>query len=117
MFGNVDFTLFGVSWILAGSILVALIRRYWAAVPEEGVKLGAALFMVVGMFIDRTYVGEQWLLPTTPEGWIGLVLQAFIYFGSIMGLAPGNTAGKTFQATKGAVVGICHGIKYRVLGR
>ncbi len=105
MFGNVDFTLFGVSWILVGSMLVALIRRYWTP-PEEAVKLGAALYMVLGFLIDKSYVGETWAWPTTPEGWIGLFLQAFIYFGSIMGLAPGDTARRVYRSAK-----------YRILGR
>ena len=106
MFGQTDFTLFGVSWILVGSILVALVRRYWAAVPEEGVKLGAALWMVAGYLVNALYVADEWVIPQTPETWVGLVLGAFIYFGSIMGLAPGDTAGRVYR-----------GVKYRVLGR
>jgi hypothetical protein len=94
MFGSKDFTLFGVSWILVGSIAVALIRRYWKAVPEEGIKLGAALYMAGGYIINALYVAEEWIIPQTPMGWITLILGAFIYFGSVMGLAPGDTAGK-----------------------
>jgi len=106
MFGNTDLTLFGVSWNIVGSILVSLVRRYWAKVPEEGVKLGAALFMVLGFFIDKTYLNERWVMPATPEAWVGLVLQLLLYFGQIMGLAPGQTAGRVYR-----------GVKYRVLGR
>jgi hypothetical protein len=106
MFGGTDFTLFGVSWILVGTILVALVRRYWQAVPEEGVKLSAALFMCLGFFLDKTITGEAFVFPTTPTGWITLALSVFIYFGTIMGLAPGATASKVYR-----------GVKYRVLGR
>ncbi|MGD8501400.1 MAG: hypothetical protein PVJ86_12180 [Phycisphaerales bacterium] len=106
MFGSVDFTLFGVSWILVGTILVSLFRRYWEAVPEEGIKLGAALFMCVGFFLDKTISGETFVFPTTPTGWLTLALSIFIYFGTIMGLAPGDTAGKVYR-----------GVKYRVLRR
>lgn len=102
MFQNTDFTLFGVSWNLCVSILVSLVRRYWANVPEEGVKVGAALLMVVGFFIDKTYLDEQWMIPSTPTAWLGMALQLLVYFGQIMGLAPGETARK---------------IKKRVLGR
>ena len=101
MFGSTDFTLFGVSWILVGSIVVALVRRYWAAVPEEGVKLGAALYMAAGYIVNALYVAEEWVVPRTPEAWIGLVLGAFIYFGSVMGLAPGDTAGKIKRSIVG----------------
>jgi hypothetical protein len=94
MFGQTDFTLFGVSWILCGAIAVALVRRYWATVPEEGVKVGAALWMVAGYLVNALYVAEEWIIPQAPEAWIGLILGAFIYFGSVMGLAPGDTAGK-----------------------
>jgi hypothetical protein len=105
MFTNTDFTLFGVSWNLVASILVSLVRRYWAAVPEEGIKVGAALFMVLGFFLDKTYYDEQWMMPATPEAWIGMALQLLVYFGQIMGLAPGNTAGQIYRGIKRRIVG------------
>lgn len=117
MFGSIDFTLFGVSWILVGTIGVALFRRYWQAVPEEGVKLGAAVFMCLGFFLDRVIVGEAFVFPATPMEWVQLVLNLFIYFGTIMGLAPGDTAGKVVRKVKGAVIGVCHSITYSILGR
>ncbi len=113
MFGSTDFTLLGVSWILAGSVLVGLVRRYWVKAPEEGIKVGAALWMVLGMVIDKTLKGEVWQFPTTFAGWFGLGLQCLIYFGSILGLVPGQTAGRVYRASKAAL----SGVKSRIVGR
>ncbi len=100
MFGGFDYTIFGASWLAVGAIIVALVRKYAPAVTEEAVKLGAALWVVLGFFINSLYVGGAWVFPATPEGWAGLVLQAVIVFGAVLGLAPGATAGKVYHALR-----------------
>ena len=96
MFGGFDFTIFGVSWLAVGAILVALVRKY-LVVSEDGIKLGTAGWVVLGFFINSLYVNGAWVLPAAPEGWISLVLQAVIVFGAVLGLAPGTTAGRVYR--------------------
>lgn len=91
MFGEYDYIIFGVSWVVVGSVLVALVRKYAPAVSEDMVKVGAAVWVVLGFFINALYIDGAWIIPTAPETWIALVLQAVIVFGSVLGLAPGDT--------------------------
>lgn len=98
MFGGFDYTIFGVSWLAVGAILVALVRKYAPAITEEAVKLGAAGWVVLGFFINSLYVNGAWVFPAAPEGWASLVLQAVIVFGAVLGLAPGTTVGRAFRA-------------------
>ena len=96
MFGEYDYIIFGVGWIAVGSVLVALVRKYAPRVSEDLVKVGAAFYVVVGFFIDKLYVADAWVIPTAPEAWIALGLQAVLVFGSVLGLAPGNTFGRAW---------------------
>ncbi len=100
MFGPYDYVIFGVSWIAVGAVLVALVRKYAPQLSEDLVKVGAALWVVLGFFIDKLYVGGAWVIPTTPEAWIALGLQAVLVFGAVLGLAPGETFGRVWLAVK-----------------
>lgn len=102
MFGGYDWQVFGVSWVAVGAVLLALLRRY-VMVSEEGVKLSAAFYVVAGYFVNALWVSEQWVLPTMAEQWVGLVLQAILIFGAVLGLTPGDTAGKVYRATIGKI--------------
>ena len=103
LFGGYDWQHFGYSWVTVGIILLALVTRY-VMVSEEAIKLLAAAWVVLGYFINALVVGEQLILPTTLPGWISLILGAVIVFGGVLGLRPGQSAGKVWKATAGRFV-------------
>ena len=98
MFGSFDYFIFGVSWIAVGSVLIAILRRVALSLAEDWIKVIAALWVVTGFFLNALFINGQWAIPSAPETWISLGLQAILVFGAVLGLAPGDTFGRGWRA-------------------
>ena len=93
-----DPIVYGISLAVVGAMLVAITRYFWA-VDEKWLKVGAAGWAVLAYLLVTNLALLENVIPSLPT-WLPQVLTVVLVFGASLGLAPGETTKRFWNFVK-----------------